>query len=288
MAAIRTGLVLGRVSNLPTVWSNVLAAWLISGSGRVRYLMLAGLGGTLLYVGGMFLNDACDAGFDRDYRPERPIPSGRASELLVWIAGFGLLISGWLVLAEMGRVTAALAAALVVVIALYDVLHKQVPGAPVLMAACRVLLFMAAGSGGLRVWTRIEGEVVWSALVLGGYVVGLSYLAKGEATGTRSRPWAAAGLALPFVLAGFVNPSEHWREPWVMVPALLLAAWTLRSVSFLWRGEPRAVPRTVSGLLAGIVWVDLLAVLPPAWPWGAAFLVLFGTAVWWQRSVPAT
>ena len=33
MAKLRTLLVLGRVSNLPTVWSNCFAGWLLAGGG---------------------------------------------------------------------------------------------------------------------------------------------------------------------------------------------------------------------------------------------------------------
>ena len=73
---LRTLLVLGRVSNLPTVWSNCLAAWLLGGGGATKDFLFIQLGASLLYLGGMFLNDAFDAEFDRQHRPERPIPSG--------------------------------------------------------------------------------------------------------------------------------------------------------------------------------------------------------------------
>jgi len=61
----RTVLVLGRGSNLPTVWSNCLAAWLLGGGGPAKYFAQLLAGTTLLYTGGMFLNDAVDADFDR-------------------------------------------------------------------------------------------------------------------------------------------------------------------------------------------------------------------------------
>src|SRR5919106_1715629 len=84
---LRTLLVLGRASNLPTVWSNCLAGWALAGGlpltgdfrqmidEPVRFLILC-LGASLLYIGGMYLNDAFDADFDRQHRRERPIPSG--------------------------------------------------------------------------------------------------------------------------------------------------------------------------------------------------------------------
>src|SRR5881392_1903166 len=64
----RTLLVLGRVSNLPTVWSNCLAGWLLGGGGRWALLAWACVGTSLLYVAGMFLNDAFDFNFDRQHR----------------------------------------------------------------------------------------------------------------------------------------------------------------------------------------------------------------------------
>jgi len=70
---LRTLLVLGRVSNLPTVWSNCLAGWWLSGGGNFWKLPLLLLGVSALYTGGMFLNDAFDAEFDQQRRASRPI-----------------------------------------------------------------------------------------------------------------------------------------------------------------------------------------------------------------------
>jgi 4-hydroxybenzoate polyprenyltransferase len=61
----RTLLILGRVLNLPTVWSNCLAGWWLSGGGNVWKLPLLFFGVSALYTVGMFLNDA---DFDRQCR----------------------------------------------------------------------------------------------------------------------------------------------------------------------------------------------------------------------------
>src|ERR1044071_10332569 len=71
----RTLLILGRISNLPTVWSNCVAGWLLGGGGDLRRLGWLCAGASLLYMGGMYLNDACDSHFDALHRAERPIPS---------------------------------------------------------------------------------------------------------------------------------------------------------------------------------------------------------------------
>src|SRR5260370_21146896 len=67
---------LGRVSNLPTVWTNVLAGVVLAG-GRPepRLLIFLWTALSFFYVGGMFLNDAFDRRLDARERPERPIPS---------------------------------------------------------------------------------------------------------------------------------------------------------------------------------------------------------------------
>src|SRR3989475_11541844 len=122
---LRTLLILGRASNLPTVWSNCLAGWLLGGGGEPWRLALLCLGATCLYLGGMYLNDAFDAQFDQQHRPERPIPSGTITAAAVWKLGLTWLLGGWIVLATIGPVTAGLAALLALNILLYDALHKM-------------------------------------------------------------------------------------------------------------------------------------------------------------------
>jgi hypothetical protein len=281
---VRTWLVLGRVSNLPTVWSNCLAAWLLGGGGTGVRLMVLLAGASLMYVGGMFLNDFCDAEFDRRHRSERPIPAGRVAAGSVGWAGVGALLAGWLLFAGLGSTTGAMGLLLVAAIGVYDTTHKRVSFAPAVMALCRYLLFVGAGSASAG---GIHGTIVWSGLVLGGYVLGLSTVAQRESTGGPIRWWAVVGLAAPLVLSWFVNPGS-----WVMssryIPGWLLAGWVAWSLTHLVRGGAGGVGRTVSALLAGIVLVDLLAVLPRPWPWGMVFLALFAAARGLQRVVPAT
>src|SRR6186713_2936577 len=103
---LRTFLVLARASNLPTVWSNCLAGWLLGGGGDlIKFLWLC-IGATFLYTGGMFLNDAFDADFDRQHRRQRPIPSGAITEREVWSSGLIFLGFGLATLLWMGKLTA--------------------------------------------------------------------------------------------------------------------------------------------------------------------------------------
>jgi 4-hydroxybenzoate polyprenyltransferase len=82
---------LARISNLPTVWSNVLAASVLAGGMSAAAIAQVMLAMSLLYTGGMFLNDAFDERIDSRERPDRPLPSGVLSSQMVWVSGLGLL-----------------------------------------------------------------------------------------------------------------------------------------------------------------------------------------------------
>src|SRR5271157_550207 len=137
---LRTFLILGRVSNLPTVWSNCLAGWWLAGGGPWPGLLCVSISVSFLYLGGMFLNDAFDAGFDRNHRRARPIPSGAITEKEVWRWGFVWLVLGLAGMAWLGAVTAVLALLLAGCILFYNAIHKIMGIALVLMGGCRFLV----------------------------------------------------------------------------------------------------------------------------------------------------
>ena len=145
---LETALRLGRVSNLPTVWTNVAVGMALAGIGTlpVGLLALLAAAASLLYVGGMYLNDAFDAGWDAVHRPERPIPAGDVRARTVYVAGFAFLGAGVLLvrLAAANQRPLIAALALAVLIVLYDVSHKRNPLAVVIMALCRVTVYVLA------------------------------------------------------------------------------------------------------------------------------------------------
>lgn len=280
----RALLVLGRVSNLPTVWSNCLAGWWLGGGGVSLWTVFdLCAGATFLYIGGMYLNDAVDAGFDRMHRSERPIPSGKVSAGTVWWLALVLLGAGALMLIPLGRTTAALAVLLLFTIVVYDLVHKWVAFSPVLMAGCRFWLFLMAASIGVD---GITGQAMWSAVVLSLYVVGLSYIARRESLASPVAAWPCYLMASPVVLALLVNNGSHRLRGIVL--SLLLVAWVIHCVRHTFGPGDRNIGRTVSGLLAGIVLVDLLAIGGGGLAEAAILVGLFGLALVLQRFIPAT
>ena len=288
--SIRTLLLLGRTSNLPTVWSNCLAGWIISGGGEPIRLLLVCAGASLLYVGGMFLNDAFDADFDRQHRPERPIPSGAIARSAVWQLGFLWLVLGVLMLWMAGKTVMLLAIALAICILFYDGIHKWFLLSPLLMAGCRFLLVLMASAAATK---GIIGLTYWTALVLASYIVGLSYLARRESLGSPLQYWPCILLAAPLVLAIIVNRGTdpesgvHFYRR-ALVLAGVVVFWMARSLRFAYWSHHPHVGRSVAALLAGIVLVDWLSTGGLAAAHNGMFAALFILALVMQRLVPAT
>ena len=280
---LRTLLILGRVSNLPTVWSNCLAAWWLAGAGSAAKLPLLLLGLSALYIGGMFLNDAFDAEFDRQRRAGRPIPSGQISEADVWRYGWGWLVVGVLLLFGLGWLAGALGLVLAGCILVYNQAHKLITASPWLMGLCRFWVYIIAGATGVN---GVNGWVIFCGTALAFYVVGLSQVARRERSRRPVPVWPLLLLAAPVLLALAMNTGSYrLRAIWI---SIVLVLWTARCVQTLFTGGGN-ISLIVLNLVAGIVFVDWLAVAPDC-PRGLSlvFILLFAAALLLQRFVPAT
>ncbi len=296
---LRDALVLGRVSNLPTVWTNTLVGLALAGgaaggaagdaAGSARALPLL-LALSLFYLGGMYLNDAFDAALDAVERPERPIPSGRVGRGTVFALGFAMLGSGlalllWLGLGIAGGTgywPAASGLALAAAILFYDWYHKNNPLSPLVMGLCRVLVYVTAG---LSIAVPLPAPLWLAAGALLCYLIGLTYIAKQENLGRIANLWPLGFLAAPLAY-GAVLIAEH---PWAALPWLALVAWMAMALWFLRRRGPGDIPRAVVSLLAGICLLDAVLIAGAGAPGlaGVAFAGFLVTVVF-QRYVPAT
>ena len=146
---LKTLLILGRVSNLPTVWSNCPCAWILTEANDTIGLIWILIGTSFMYLGGMFLNDYCDVQYDNEHRPERPIPSGLISRKNVFIISIVLLVGGFAVMAHIKLDVMITSMVLLTLIVCYNIIHKTSPRAPFIMAACRadIYLIVAALTG---------------------------------------------------------------------------------------------------------------------------------------------
>ena len=186
-------LLLARVSNLPTVWTNVTAAHVVADA-SLTTLLTGIVSISLFYTGGMFLNDAFDAAFDAAARADRPIPAGDVSRGEVFSIGALLLAAGELLLLAMPYPAPAVAwgAGLAAAIVFYDFKHKGQSFGPVIMGLCRALVYPTIAAG---VIGRVSPPIAIAAIVMWAYVIGLTQVAKMPGRG-HLVPWLIAGLCL--------------------------------------------------------------------------------------------
>jgi len=189
----RAYLLLARISNLPTVWTNVLAAYVVAGGAR-ESLAVASIAASLLYIAGMFLNDAFDAPLDARSRSDRPIPAGDVSRSEVFAVGFALMLAGWLLLALLPHRVPAMVWGLGLGIAIlfYDYQHKGRSFGPLVMGACRALVYCTAAAGAIG---AVTVPVAIAAAVMWIYIIVLTQIAKTPGLG-HLVPLLLAGICL--------------------------------------------------------------------------------------------
>ncbi len=190
----RSYLLLSRVSNLPTVWSNVLAGT-VAAHAALNWpdVVRLAAGVSLLYTAGMFFNDVFDRDSDAVERPDRPIPAGDVHLGVVVVAASAMMALGMAVVAWPRGAGAPLAWSTVLVAAIlfYNYRHKRNPFGPLVMGICRGLVYCVVASA---VATTVGPPVFAAAAGLVIYVLALTEVAK--------RVGPRAGVVVPLLIAG--------------------------------------------------------------------------------------
>lgn len=282
-----TAIKLGRVSNLPTIWTNVLAGAALASlwPGYGTFLLLI-TSISIFYISGMFLNDAFDVNHDTLFRPDRPIPSGDAKQSQVFIAGFVGLFLGVGILFLLSQFTThrsplawLLGILLAGVIVLYDWKHKDNPAAPFAMGFARGLVYLIAASGAAQFLTP---KIFLGALALTCYVIGLTMIAKQETLAKLQNLWMMIFLMIPlFFLApdAIANNTAGFFT-------LVFLGWTLISLFWLMQTKFRSVGRAVVSLIAGICLFDAAVLSGNGHPTAAiAAVALFAITLILQRVI---
>lgn len=221
---------------------------------------LALVASACLYLSGIVLNDYFDREVDARERPNRPIPSGEVSASFAALLGFGLMATGLLAAAAIGRSPAIVAGVLAACILLYDGGLKHTRIGPLVMGACRGLDVALAISTGLALDARWPVIAIAGPVVLALYVAGLTYIARDEVDGNTTRRARTgltflAGLGI-VVLLGLVVadglPRSGWAWPWV----LLAVGLALRNWAPVWhRHDAPSTGRAIGG---GIILIPVI------------------------------
>ena len=190
---MRAWLEILRISNLPTVWTNVLVGAVLSVAVArpsnpeiVPGLVIAIVAGSCLYLAGMVFNDVFDVAIDRRERPGRPIPSGRISRNAAAAFGTVLLAIGiglpWL----HGVIAGGIATGIGLMLLAYDALHARTAWSVLLMGGCRAGLYVL-GMACLNEPSGVDADDgLLLAVIVGGvaaiHVAAFSMVARDEVT----------------------------------------------------------------------------------------------------------
>jgi hypothetical protein len=266
----RTYAQLVRLPNVFTAMADIALGAVVTGALPSRLLPfgLLLLASSCLYSAGMVWNDWFDLEQDRRERPFRPLPSGRVSPTTAALFGTLLMALGVGFAAIAGRVqpetsgwltpSAGIAVALVVAILLYDGWLKRTWAGPLGMGVCRALNVLLGLS--------VAGGVPWPwgwhlALVVGLYIVGVTWFARTEAReSSRQMLAAAAVLMLVSIALGLPLAAQAGGES-----ASPLFPYLLVGLAFLvgfpaWRAvhdpRPSRVQPAVRRAIFGLVLLD--------------------------------
>lgn len=178
-----TAFKLGRISNLPTVWSNVLAGATLADVGidlATVFILLIAI--SLVYTAGMFFNDVFDQDYDRQNRPERPIPAGETDVSSVKSWAVAMMLAALLLLGVNVSLSAIESwypvfsgVVLCALVLLYDWRHKANPFGPLIMGSCRGMVYITAA---LSLFPGFSLQLIVAASCLTAWVLGLTMVAK--------------------------------------------------------------------------------------------------------------
>lgn len=213
-----------RPANILTAWADILLGYAASGVALVSFsapLMpesFVSLGWLLLsttglYGGGVVFNDVFDAELDAEERPERPIPSGRASLREAIVLGGVLLVVGIVAAVQVSLLSAGLASFIALAALSYDAIakHNSFLG-PLNMGLCRggnLLLGMSAFPAAVQArWVLALIPIV--------YIAAITTISRGEVHGGKKSTGLIALLMLAVVIGGMFSlgllPSGQLRS----------------------------------------------------------------------------
>jgi len=250
-----------RVSNVPTIISNVLVGYAIGAASTDQpidawLLLLITPAIILFYISGMALNDVVDAAIDQRERPSRPIPSGRVSRFGAGIFAALCMAIGLAMIAPLGFAALLLAMTLVVMIVAYDMIHKNTPLAGVLMGACRGLVYLTVAA--CFAWPLHWHVALPLALAITAYISIVTLIARGEA-GQPARMGLVRRFSIMLPLVALLP--ALWVVPSVwdaaIGAALLTLGWLVWTQRHVLQPTLQLKP-AVLGYLAGICLLDAL------------------------------
>lgn len=290
-----------RLPNVFTAFADILLGTLVAGSwavcpGTSLALVLAS---GCLYLGGMVWNDYFDFDEDKRDRPFRPLPSGRITRTTARNIGIGMLVAG-IAFAGIAGIRSGgwnawpigIAAVLVGTILSYDAGLKRTPIGPIVMGSCRLLNVLLGLS--LASFTEVPWLLRWHlAVIVGGYITGVTWFARQEAGRSDTLQLAAAAgvMALSAALAVALPLHRPSGQVTVAYPYLIVVLVFLLApaiVRALRKPVPANVQAAVKYCILGLIVFDAVLAVPFAGALAAVILLLLPPSLLLGRWVYST
>jgi len=257
----------------------------------ISLLLLSTIG---LYGGGVVFNDVFDAKLDAVERPERPIPSGRATLMSATILGGVLLILGILFAFQVSILSGVVAILIAFFALLYDKIGKHKSWGPLNMGLCRGLnlflgttIFFAVMKQFNRDYIPVSENLLLYRyfqsinlipLIPILYIAAITAVSRGEVHGGSKRsfylPFALYGTVVLAILGMlFLTATPVWQSlPFLVFFVYLIFPPLIRAYR---DPQPRHIRLAVkAGVIALIAMDAAIAAAFAGWAYGLLVLAL--------------
>lgn len=270
-------------------WDYMATDW-VYGEGdfwlNLLWLSLSTIG---LYAGGVAFNDIADAELDAVERPERPIPSGRASKSKATLMSLALLAFGVITAAQVSWLSAVIALTVAILAVAYDYWgkHQRILG-PINMGLCR--------SGNLLLGISVAPEVlekIWPIGILPLiYVAAITMISRGEVHGknrkalfTGGAMYASIFVAI-FGLAYLESPGYLQVVPFLALLGYMIFPPLAKAIR---TQEPKFIGKSVKAAVISLIIVNAsIASAFSGWPVGIIVLLLLPVSLWLAKKFAVT
>ncbi len=253
---------------------------------NLLWLSLSTIG---LYAGGVAFNDVADADLDANERPERPIPSGRASKKAAFWMSSLLLVFGVICAFQVNPIAGFLAIAVAACAVLYDYWgkHQRILG-PINMGLCR--------SGNLLLGISVAPEVLEKIWPIGLlpliYVAAITMISRGEVHGKNRKALFVGGgmyasiFVAIFGLAYLESPGYLQVIPFLALLGYMIFPPLAKAIR---TQEPKFIGKSVKAAVISLIIVNAsLASAFSGWPIGIVVLLLLPISLWLAKKFAVT
>lgn len=291
---------LTRPANVVTAVADILAGFAIAGTGYVlvsfdtqsdffidlAWLVLSTIG---LYGGGVAFNDVFDADLDALERPERPIPSGRASTKSAAIMAFLLLAMGVIVAAQVSVLSGILALSVAICAVVYDYWgkHQTILG-PINMGLCRAGNLLL----GVSVMPNLVEEYAFLGLIPLVFVAAITMISRGEVHGkNRKALFGGLGMYLLIIAAIVYLAFSLGDKPLEILPFIALFSFMIFPplLKAIKKQDPKLIGKAVKSAVISLIILNAsLSAAFAGWIYALIVLILLPISLWLAKKFAVT